>query len=197
LYSVWSLMDAKLYLLGYWWHHWICYTGLFTTPRVVITISPYNESWPSDVLSRSGPWISSVLSAGCWLTGWPLLADWLFVTDSDSKCPPPWNRFLTYRVGDTLSKGKFSSVIQVVVTGITFVNIRCSDNNYLRSRCLEIPTIRSLFVVAETIIEPLPGNGRCCPGNQLLIWLHSSSFQTACYSMFAKCNDFFVTVKFL
>jgi hypothetical protein len=31
------------------------------------------------------------------------------------KCSPPWNRFLVYRLGDTLSKGKFFSVIQVVV----------------------------------------------------------------------------------
>jgi hypothetical protein len=26
------------------------------------------------------------------------------------KCPPPWSRFLAYRLGDTLSKGKFSSL---------------------------------------------------------------------------------------
>jgi hypothetical protein len=57
----------------------MCYTGLFTTPRVVITISPYNVFWPSDVLSRSGLWISSVLNAGSWLTGW------LFVTQSQSQ----------------------------------------------------------------------------------------------------------------
>jgi hypothetical protein len=57
--------------------HSICYTGLFTTPRVVIIISPYNESWPSNILSRSGPWVSSVLNGGCWLTGWLLLTDWL------------------------------------------------------------------------------------------------------------------------
>jgi hypothetical protein len=70
-------MEAKCNLLGYWWHHSICYTVLFTTPLVVITISPYHELWPSDVLSRNGPWISSVLNAGCWLTGWLLLTDWL------------------------------------------------------------------------------------------------------------------------
>jgi hypothetical protein len=50
----------KCNVLGYWWHHSICYTRLFTTPLVVITTSPYNEPWPSDVLSRSGPWISSI-----------------------------------------------------------------------------------------------------------------------------------------
>jgi hypothetical protein len=59
LYSVWPLMDANCTLLGYWWHHSICYTVLFTTPRVVITISPYNEFWPSDNLPRSGPLMSS------------------------------------------------------------------------------------------------------------------------------------------
>jgi hypothetical protein len=70
----------KCNLLGYWWHHSICYTGLFTTLRVVITVSPYNVFWPSDVLSRSGPWISSVLNAGSWLT------DWLLVTDLTIRC---------------------------------------------------------------------------------------------------------------
>jgi hypothetical protein len=84
------------------------------------------------------------------------------------------------RVRDTLSKGKFSSVIQVVM-GIASVNVRCSNNNCLPSRCRGIPTILSLFVVAGTLIEPLSGNGRCFPGNQLPIWLHYFSFQTACY----------------
>jgi hypothetical protein len=61
---------------------------------------------------------------------------------------PPWNRVLAPRVEDTLSNGYFSSVGQVVVRGITSVNIRRSDNNYSPSRCLGISIIRSLFVVA-------------------------------------------------
>jgi hypothetical protein len=74
------LLGANCNLLGYRWHRSICYTGLFTTPRVVITISPYNDFWPSDVLPRSGPLISS--SSECWqLTDWLLVTDWLFVTD--------------------------------------------------------------------------------------------------------------------
>jgi hypothetical protein len=63
-------------------------------------------------------------------------------------CSPPRNRVLAPRIEGTLSKGYFSSVGQVVVTGITSVNIRCSDNNCSPSRCLGIATIRSLFVVA-------------------------------------------------
>jgi hypothetical protein len=59
----------QLYLLRYWWHHSICYTGLFTTPRVVITISPYNESWHS-VMSCLGVVLGSLLS-------WMLAANWL------------------------------------------------------------------------------------------------------------------------
>jgi hypothetical protein len=49
-------------VLGYWRHHSICYTSLFTTSLVVITISVYSVLWPSDVVSRSGPLISFLLS---------------------------------------------------------------------------------------------------------------------------------------
>jgi hypothetical protein len=66
MYRVGPLMDAKFNLLGYRRHHSICYIRLFTTPLVVTTISGYNEFWPSDVLSRSGSWISS--SSECWLS---------------------------------------------------------------------------------------------------------------------------------
>jgi hypothetical protein len=78
LYCAGPLPDANYNLLGYRRHRSICYTRLFTTPRVVITASPYNESWPPDVLSRSGSSISS--SSECWL-----LTYWLPVTDSKSK----------------------------------------------------------------------------------------------------------------
>jgi hypothetical protein len=61
MHNVWPLMDANCTLLGYRGHHSICYTGLFTTLLVLITISPYNEFWLPDVLSRGGPLMSSVL----------------------------------------------------------------------------------------------------------------------------------------
>jgi hypothetical protein len=80
MYCVWPLMDAKCNLLRYSWHHSICYTSLFTALRVVITISPYNEFWPSDVLSRSGALISS--SSECWqLTDWLTLINWLLAIE--------------------------------------------------------------------------------------------------------------------
>jgi hypothetical protein len=74
VYNVWPLLDAKCNLLGYRRRRSICYTCLFTTSLVVTTISVYSVLWPSDVLSRSGPWISSVsvLNADSWLT-------WLFI----------------------------------------------------------------------------------------------------------------------
>jgi hypothetical protein len=68
------------------------------------------------------------------------------------KCSPPWNRMLAPRTEDTLPKGNFSSVVQVV-TGITSVNNRCSDNNCLSSRCLRIATIRLSNITC--ILEPL------------------------------------------
>jgi hypothetical protein len=49
-------------VLGHWRHRSICYTSLFTTPLVVTTISVYSVLWPFDVVSRSGPLISSLLS---------------------------------------------------------------------------------------------------------------------------------------
>jgi hypothetical protein len=50
-----SLLNTNCNVTGYWWHRSICYTPLFTTPLVVTTVSVYNELWPSDVVSRSGP----------------------------------------------------------------------------------------------------------------------------------------------
>jgi hypothetical protein len=69
-------------------------------------------------------------------------------------CSPPWNKVLPPRIEDIFSKGNFSSVVPIV-TGMTFVNIRCGDNNCLPSRGLAIATIRSLFVVAGALIESL------------------------------------------
>jgi hypothetical protein len=47
-------------VLGCRRHQSICCTRLFTTPLVVITIFGYNQFLTSDVLSRSGPMISSL-----------------------------------------------------------------------------------------------------------------------------------------
>jgi hypothetical protein len=57
-------------VLGYWRHHSICYTSLFTTPLVVTTVSGYNVLWPSDVVSRSGLFsvIYSVISFGVFIS---------------------------------------------------------------------------------------------------------------------------------
>jgi hypothetical protein len=48
-------------VLGYWRRRWVCYTSLITTPLVVTTISVYSVLWPSDVVVRSSPLISSVI----------------------------------------------------------------------------------------------------------------------------------------
>jgi hypothetical protein len=48
-------------VLGYWRHRSVCYTSLFTTTLVVTTISVYSVLWPSDAVSRSGPFISCYL----------------------------------------------------------------------------------------------------------------------------------------
>jgi hypothetical protein len=79
---------ATLYVMGHFWtpicnvlgyriHHSICYTCLFTTPLVVIIISVYSVLWSSDVVSRSGPLISSLF---CLLSApecWQLTNSWL------------------------------------------------------------------------------------------------------------------------
>jgi hypothetical protein len=73
-YNVRSRMDVNCHLLGYTRHHSLCYSGLFTTPLVVTTISGY-EFWPSDVVSGSGPLIFS--SSDCWqLTDWLTISNW-------------------------------------------------------------------------------------------------------------------------
>jgi hypothetical protein len=61
-WSLLSLLNTNCNVLGYWRHRSICYISLFTTSLVVITISPYNVLWPSDVVSQSGPLISVLLS---------------------------------------------------------------------------------------------------------------------------------------
>jgi hypothetical protein len=96
LYCVWPLLDAKCNLLHYRRHHSICYTCLFTTPLVVITVSGYNVFWLSDVVSRSGSWISSLfcllsVSPECWqlTNSWKSKShcDWRSVSKSWCRAP--------------------------------------------------------------------------------------------------------------
>jgi hypothetical protein len=64
---------------------------LFPTPRVVITIFPYTEFWPSDILPRSGPLMSSpfegwqltdsTISNCLFVTDLIIICDWLLVTE--------------------------------------------------------------------------------------------------------------------
>jgi hypothetical protein len=162
-WGTWSLLNTKM------WRARVLETPfgllllLFTTSLVVTTITFYNvrSSLPCWFFILVDPLI---LTLPLWLSLVPLL--WRCVFDlllwcllfwaspffcsfdlSGFHSLPPWNRVLAPRTEDTLSKGYFSSVGQVV-TGITSVNIRCSDNNCSPSRCLGIATVRSLFVVA-------------------------------------------------
>jgi hypothetical protein len=102
-----------------------------------------------------GPLTAGFLVAALILGFWSALVPLLWHGVSDRLvwsarfyCSPPWDRVLAPRIEDILSKGNFSSVGQVVLTGITSVNIRCYDNNCLPIRCLGIATILSLIVVA-------------------------------------------------
>jgi hypothetical protein len=142
-----------------------CYTSLATRNHC------YNET-RTRLTVCSGPLLTAssllgwflalhcLLSAliACFFTAWLILGSLLLIWSASSvlvclclKCSPPWNRFLAYRVGDTLSKGKCSSVIQVV-TGIAFDNIRCSDNNCLPSRCLGVP---SHWLAVDAVVQEI------------------------------------------
>jgi hypothetical protein len=61
VYVICHFWTAICNVLGYSRHRSVCYTSLFTAPLVVTTISVYSLLWPSDVVSRSGPLISSVI----------------------------------------------------------------------------------------------------------------------------------------
>jgi hypothetical protein len=140
----WRLLITNSDVLGYWRRRSDCYFVLFTTSLVVTTIT-----WTR--LNASSFRVASF----SWLVLW-LLASWLLLWSLFYLISSPWNRVLAPWIEDTLSKDNFSSVVQVV-TGITFVNIRYSDDNCLPSCCLGIATIRSLFVEAgERQFEPLP-----------------------------------------
>jgi hypothetical protein len=74
LYSVGSLLDAKCNLLGYRRHHSVRYTGLFTTPLVVITISLSSDPLMSCLEAVLG----SLLCSFFYLClSWMLTANWL------------------------------------------------------------------------------------------------------------------------
>jgi hypothetical protein len=61
VYAICHFWTPICNVLGYRRQHSICYTCLFMTPLVVTTISGYIVLWPSDVVSRGGPLISSLL----------------------------------------------------------------------------------------------------------------------------------------
>jgi hypothetical protein len=123
----------------------------------------YNVTWTRLTTSSLPGWFLvlrcwSDLTPRLWLALIPLL--WRCISDrllrsAPFYCSPLWNRVLAPQIENTLSKCNFSPVVQVVATGITFVNIRCSGSNCLPSRCLGIATIPSLFIVAGALIEPL------------------------------------------
>jgi hypothetical protein len=60
-WGTWPLLNTKCNMLEYWRRRSVCYSGLFMTSLVVTTISLYNELWPSDVASRSGPGSSALV----------------------------------------------------------------------------------------------------------------------------------------
>jgi hypothetical protein len=66
------------------------------------------------------------------------------------KCPQPWNRLLAHWVGDTLSKGNFSSVIHVVVPGIYFLTFVAAGRRVLATRCLSNAHI---FFCCHSVLE--------------------------------------------
>jgi hypothetical protein len=118
------------------------YNFFYSVTRTRLTAS----SLPCWFLILVGPLIAGFLIAAL---SDPLISSEVASLISSFDLPgfyslPPWNRVLAPRIGDALSKGNFSAVGQVV-TGITSVNIRC----------LGIATIRSLFVVAGALTEPL------------------------------------------
>jgi hypothetical protein len=89
LYSVLPLLDAKCNLLGYRRHRSICYTCLFTTPLVVITISLLQwilTLWCT-VSERSFDLFSVLYSSERWrLTNWLTLS--LFISVSHFSLAP-------------------------------------------------------------------------------------------------------------
>jgi hypothetical protein len=90
--------DTKCIMLGHWWHHSIWYTVYLRFQQSSLQSLFYKEFWPSDVLSRSGPLISS---SECWqltdcllVTNWLLLAHWHLVTDYLLSRSTPLSRYI-------------------------------------------------------------------------------------------------------
>jgi hypothetical protein len=80
LYNIWPLLDAKCNLLAYRRHHSICYTRLFTTPLVVVTISPLQfvlTLWCRDS-ERSFVLFSVLSSMSVCPECWQLTIHWFF-----------------------------------------------------------------------------------------------------------------------
>jgi hypothetical protein len=163
LYNVGSLVDANCTCLVYMIHHLICYTVLFPSLLVVITI------FPVTLTMSSGPPISClgavlwclVLNAGSrlWLTSrnWlffttVLLAIWMLLKSSPSVpnighlvarfiFPPATIWLLMKRLtvdsihchGDVFSFWSNTLLLSLA--------IRCSDNNCLPSRCLGMDAV--------------------------------------------------------
>jgi hypothetical protein len=72
---------ANFNLLGYWWHHSICYTGLFTTLLVVVTIFLVTMS-SGPLISCLGAVLGCLLSSECWqLTDWLTVINWLLAVE--------------------------------------------------------------------------------------------------------------------
>jgi hypothetical protein len=149
----WPLLNTKCDVLGYWRLRSDYYFVLLTTSLVVTTIL------------QCALFISLlILRFSLLLWSWPCVSDrsWFLCSEFASLIGsfdlpgfyslPPWNRVLAPRIEDILSKGNFSSVVQIV-TGITFVTFRCSDNNCSPSRCLTIAVVRLSNVTC--IWEPL------------------------------------------
>jgi hypothetical protein len=111
---------------------------LFTTPPVDITISPYNEFWPSDVLSRSGPWISS---SECWQ-----LTDWLLLTDSWLSRSNPLSRSSRPDIAHLLSRLYLPSQQFGSLGNLTVNSIRC--NRSMRSACRHCVAMDLYFSVS-------------------------------------------------
>jgi hypothetical protein len=208
LRPVGPLRGRQSYLLGYRIHHSVCYTALFPTPRVVTTIFPYTEFWPSDVSSRGSLLMYFVfrrLSAH-WLSCDSLTTpDWLLAVEIHlSKQIYPDRKYHTLShdlssIATSWLLRKQLTVDSICCRGdvlsfrgnmlILSLTIRCSCNVLpfcvAPAMDLNIPAFRHGLPSRCLVMEVLSGN-------QLPIWLHYSSFQTACYNpirMLKMSND--------
>jgi hypothetical protein len=106
LYNVRSLLDASCNLLDYWRHRSVCYTSLFATPLVVVTISLLQ--WVLTLwclVSERSLDLFSVLSSisvcpECWQ-----LTDWLTILCLSICVCRSLNPVFAYRIEYILSQG--------------------------------------------------------------------------------------------